>query len=802
MRRSNIENGQGSEPPVGSRGFTNGLRESKLDPRRDQGARRSSGRADSLTNGLTNGRTNGVVNGFVNGLTNGLTNGSGQTNGLRVSFQHRRVVVSFASVRTRVAVVAVLCILILSLPYALVYTFPPDEVEVDGYFLDWLDAQIFKDSPDALNPDVAIAEYAMKAGSSESYFYIRTAGEVLHGAGGGVDGFYVFIDIDGSPSTGYALRGLGADSLVVVVGWNNSVRLSELYVYDDRSGGEDYAGFLLSGVPLVGHRGDRMEIGADIALDLQSRAALCTRHTNASEDWSEVNFGVEGPAVRVAEAHPAAPVTLGNTDELMLSLRLTVKGPSVALEGLRFEALGNATASELEAVESCRSLGVGSADLIEFDDQLVLHEGRAATIDILASFSSNHVGDTYGLRLDRAFGLLVDGDVFVTFDAVSAGSLVVHIASVSEGVVIDGGFADWHVVPRKPDWVGDVVSPANETLTNSDVDITATSATSEGERAYFYMAVDGTMLAGSNVPGELRRWTDDAPVPGDGIPGGEPQAKLGANFAYIFLDTDYDHGTGYSIGGAEAAIVIVGKENRILSSRAYEYVGDEWYDVGEVSAAVDGYQLETGADLGVLGLSPDSDYAAVFLSQDWRGCEDSAVSFLLSESMHGIREFGGVIINEVFSSVPGQPDDWFELYNTGTETVDIGGWEMWVNDVLRYTFPEGTTIDPGEILLVSNIDIGRATSFVLIDDSSPSVIVDSIMLPFWKAETYGRTGTPADEYSTWDWMDPTPGDINIGQVPIPEFGSVVLPVAAITIMFLVVTQRRRRAGKRRSTDSE
>jgi hypothetical protein len=358
-------------------------------------------------------------------------------------------------------------------------------------------------------------------------------------------------------------------------------------------------------------------------------------------------------------------------------------------------------------------------------------------------------------------------------------------------------------VPCRLDEVGDVVSPTGANMSNSDVDIAMTKLTHEDERAYFYMAVDGTMLAGSSIPGEMVRWADELPGPDGGeVPGGETLAKIGANFAYVFVDSDHDSTTGFHIGGSEAAVVIVGKGNTILSSRAYEYVGDAWDDIGDVDAAVDSYQLEIGVAFEALGLSAGDNQAIVFLSQDWRGCEDSAVSFLPAGGVAGMREFGGVIINEVFSSVPGLPDDWFELYNTGTETIDLDGWEMWVNGVLEYTFPGGATIEPGEVLLISNLDIGRATSFLLVDDSDPAVVIDSITLPFWKAETYGRTGTPADEYATWDWMDPTPGELNVGQVPIPEFGNVVLPVAAITIIFLVVTQKRRRAAERRSTEPE
>ena len=114
-----------------------------------------------------------------------------------------------------------------------------------------------------------------------------------------------------------------------------------------------------------------------------------------------------------------------------------------------------------------------------------------------------------------------------------------------------------------------------------------------------------------------------------------------------------------------------------------------------------------------------------------------------------------------------------------------------VDSSVLYTYPEGTSIDPGELILVTGLNTGRGSLFELYDESS--VLVDSVTVPLWNVKTYGRVGTPGDEYSTWEWMDPTPGDINIGQVPIPEFESVLIPLSIVTIMFFTIMRRRRAA---------
>lgn len=46
------------------------------------------------------------------------------------------------------------------------------------------------------------------------------------------------------------------------------------------------------------------------------------------------------------------------------------------------------------------------------------------------------------------------------------------------------------------------------------------------------------------------------------------------------------------------------------------------------------------------------------------------------------------------------PEAWIELYNRGTNTVDLGGWEL--DRGIDYTFPPGTTMAPGAYLVVTD----------------------------------------------------------------------------------------------------
>lgn len=56
-----------------------------------------------------------------------------------------------------------------------------------------------------------------------------------------------------------------------------------------------------------------------------------------------------------------------------------------------------------------------------------------------------------------------------------------------------------------------------------------------------------------------------------------------------------------------------------------------------------------------------------------------------------------LVLNEINSS----PDDWVELMNTGTEALDVSGYELRDNsDDHRWRFPEGSTIAAGALLVV------------------------------------------------------------------------------------------------------
>ncbi|MCJ7463444.1 MAG: hypothetical protein MUO81_01730, partial [Thermoplasmata archaeon] len=96
--------------------------------------------------------------------------------------------------------------------------------------------------------------------------------------------------------------------------------------------------------------------------------------------------------------------------------------------------------------------------------------------------------------------------------------------------------------------------------------------------------------------------------------------------------------------------------------------------------------------------------------------------------------------------------------------------------------------------LMSGLSFGKCTNFVLTDGSG--AIIDQVTTPEWKETSYGRTGSAP--YSTWASMTSTPGGVNVGQNPIPEFGDLILPVAIVPILLIAI--RRAKSAKKSSDD--
>jgi hypothetical protein len=171
-------------------------------------------------------------------------------------------------------------------------------------------------------------------------------------------------------------------------------------------------------------------------------------------------------------------------------------------------------------------------------------------------------------------------------------------------------------------------------------------------------------------------------------------------------------------------------------------------------------------------------------------------------------QVSGVIINEfmadngiTISGPEGNSPDWIELYNAGTETVDLTG--MYLTDDLskptRWQFPDGASIKAGEYILIwadSNSDEGYATFSLNANGeeiglfaSDGTTLIDSIVYTKQLQDvSYGRD--PNDN-TIWDYLPTaTPGSANReavgGETSVWSLLIITALFAVITIALIVI----------------
>ncbi len=122
--------------------------------------------------------------------------------------------------------------------------------------------------------------------------------------------------------------------------------------------------------------------------------------------------------------------------------------------------------------------------------------------------------------------------------------------------------------------------------------------------------------------------------------------------------------------------------------------GDEVVLYDQAQAEVDAYAYEATSPTATFARCPDG-------TGDWAHATEATPGGANNCAVATIP--GAVVLNEVDSG----PADWVELYNPGTEPLDISGYELRDNsDDHRWSFVSGTSIDGGEFLVVEADTIG------------------------------------------------------------------------------------------------
>ena len=462
------------------------------------------GRVNGMVNGLVNGLVNGM--GRVNGLVNGLINGNGLVNGRGSKHMPRFRTTGVGWTRSLGAIAAVLSILIVvPLLIGLISPLaPPPPIRVDGSFNDWAGVRAFADGQldQTANPDVNVISYKAEIHRNTAFVYAKVEGVILNGSGSqGVDSIYVFIDRDNDPDTGYSVAGLGADSLIEIGGWNNSIEKSAFYIFSEGFERDDWSSFrrIHRVNSAIGSQEFETAFGVNGIKD--PRIFVTTSDNLGNFDFSDTIVSPKKDALKVVQTTIAPEVIPVIAPVHFLKLDLDPRNGAARISQVNITKNGNVLDSSValdlgidfdgdEIPDQQISSAVFLTDMATFDVDLEVISGM--TLIVSAVLTNTAPSADLGLSLT---GLTTNATVSIIDEFITSAYL-----EVAPIVTIDGAFGDWSSANRVQDGNDDVVMKGQPTAwINENVDLRS-YAVDVGTEASFYMNVDGNMLGGVDIP--------------------------------------------------------------------------------------------------------------------------------------------------------------------------------------------------------------------------------------------------------------------------------------------------------------
>jgi hypothetical protein len=288
---------------------------------------------------------------------------------------------------------------------------------------------------------------------------------------------------------------------------------------------------------------------------------------------------------------------------------------------------------------------LGGQVTFNLDEPLLVKGSEPVSLEVKIDITSDAVkSHVLGVRLDANEGISIDGDLPILTDS---NLELKYIEEVSDGIIIDGAFEDWSEVSINID--SDDVQ-----ISNHNVDLKEYQITQSSEYLSFCFGVEGKILEGSTAPGrpEFVMMTDSSVnndkfptlLVNDDGPNFEPEEipeLVGKDTAHIFIDSDSNPNTGYTIQslplGAEYMIEITGKDGIILENGYHIFTGERpmdwlWECQGSVDVGLNAYQLETQLAFEQILIGPDTVARIFFHITDWNnGYDDYSDEYVSDE---------------------------------------------------------------------------------------------------------------------------------------------------------------------------
>jgi hypothetical protein len=536
--------------------------------------------------GLTNGR--GAINGT------GLVNGTGMINGTRGDER-----VTPSAKRRGMGVVrwqflAVLIALVIIIPTFIYLSYSKEDsgFSVDGNFGEWDGLPAFSMEVLTTTPLTVIEEWSVSVENTRVFFFVQAAGDIFGTTS--VESLFLFVDSDGDADSGYMVGALGAEFLIELDGWNDTVQSSDVSEYASATDRYNWNMWESIGGAASRLDGDRLEASGDLR-EIPSDDAMFMLASQDQLERGMVSSGVPADGgVLIVEQRLSPSVPLSG---------IVPMSASVPLLTLEFTCDGTGGTVSSVDIETSHSLAGNAVQSFS------LEEGESRTVSVYLNTLSASPGD-------MVFASVVSDDIESSFSSVIVlgHPAKAYVDSPPEDVIIDGAFGDWY---------GRTVSDVDSAqVVNPNIDVNEVSVYNTSVSSSFYISVDGEICSGSYIPTVRSK-----PVPGDGGVIPLPTRKTAEDITWIYIDSDMSATTGALVTidskliGADYRIEVRGLFGEVVSTSLCEYAGSAWAVTGTtVSAEVNDQEMEVGVLSAGIGGVWEIDF--IIQTTDWREVTD------------------------------------------------------------------------------------------------------------------------------------------------------------------------------------
>jgi len=539
---------------------------------------------------LVNGR--GAINGT------GMVNGTGMINGTkgeaRLSVRDRQRLFV-----TRWQFLAILIAIVIVVPTFIYLSYSRESTPfvVDGKFDEWSHADKFSAYVSSGSASTDIHEWAIDIQEDRLFMYVQVEGTLMSSAE--VNSFFMFIDADNIPTTGYSVSGIGAEYLLEIDGWNGSVQSTSVSEYASGADVYDWNSWANLGSLGSSAVGSQLEAMASMPVTLAYSSRFMLMSQNNLEQRS-ISYTVpaRGGLLVIEQEQGVGIGTDGlanqSTNTTILRLRLTCDGVGGTVRSISSSFVSAPLASPIANIQ--------------------LDPGEEQIVDVAVDTTGVVAGSTVSAHMMKSAIDSTFSDVEILGEGVTA-----YVGAAPASIVIDGAFGDW--VNRT------TVDSDSVPCANPNIDINAVGAVNDTSASYFYVSVHGNMCSGSYVP--IIREKPSGGGGGGGIV--IPTRKTGEDILNIYIDSDMNASSGDPVSisskliGADHKIEIRGLNGDVISRSLLVYSTGHWsYGSGFILAANDMQRIEVSVSSSSLNGASSIDY--IIETTDWRGRADMATS--------------------------------------------------------------------------------------------------------------------------------------------------------------------------------